>query len=188
MSVTFINLSFVLSRESTGICPTQPTGVSDIGLADIHPSLGTEPIRTTRATHTHFWRQGSFSASRGCCVFNQWARKESYKNSHPTSVPNMSFADSLVTICQIWSVQSSREVWVYTTVCGLKCSSAFFFKYNLVSFIVKSETWAWNVEKNSAVVESLYKTGVVNFLSVLTLLSDRKTPAHHQGREKCYLS
>lgn len=144
MPVAFIDPVFVLSWESAGTCLCSQKVC--LALAKL-----LSPLPGRRAMHPCFSHQGSSSASRRRCVFSEWAKKESYKYSHTASFPNTGCTDSSVTICQIWSVQSSRKIWVYTTVCCLKCSFFFFlfFQYSLVSLTVKTETWAWSIEKTA---------------------------------------
>lgn len=135
MSVAFIDLVFVLSWESAGTCLCSQK--TCLALAEL-----LSPLPGRRAMHPCFSHQGSSSASRRRCVFSEWAKKESYKYSHTASFPNTGCTDSSVTICQIWSVQSSRKIWVYTTVCCLKCSFFFFnffFFLNTIWFLLQSK-------------------------------------------------
>lgn len=142
MSVAFTDLLFALSGEPADNCPcSQKAWLAQDKLLSPLPGCR---AHLYSMSHPCFSHQGSSSVTR-CCIFSEWARKESYKYNHTASFPNTGFTDSLVTICEIWSVQSSRKVWVYTTLCCLKCSFLFLFSFmfcfvlNTFCFLLQSK-------------------------------------------------
>lgn len=178
MSVAFTDLLFVLSWESA-VHVARKHAWHRPSCCPLFPGCRAHLYNTS---HPCFSHQGSPSVSRRCCIFSEWARNKSYKCSHTASFPNTGFTDSLVTICQIWSVQSSRRFWLYTMLFEVLFFLFVFFLFFFIFFLIHfgffySQKWNLGFKdwKNSTEMGSLQKIRTVNFLSVLyfTLVSGK---------------
>lgn len=123
----------------------QTESVSGSGQAAVPPFLGAEPTCTAQtipAFHT--------KAALVCQEDVVFSVSEQ-ERSHINTVTQLPFPaqDSSVTICQIWSVQSSRKVWVYTTLFLL-----FSFFLNTFWFLLQSK-----VKPGLEVLKKQYRNG-----------------------------